>query len=228
MDWDATEIPVLTDIDWQGTRRKVMLMANRNGIMYVLDRTTGQFLLGKPFVEVNWMTGFDEKGRPIQVPGLFVNSEKTVITPANGTNWYPPSYSLSTGLLYVPSWERGAVGGLMQRPSPGYGAMRAFDPRTGEKKWEFKRNDAIFTAGALTTASDLLFTGVGGDYYSGDAAARLVNGYFYALDARTGQFLWQMSLTGTVSSGPMSYSVGGKQYIAVTAGNTLFAFALRR
>jgi alcohol dehydrogenase (cytochrome c) len=228
MDWDATEIPVLTDIDWQGTRRKVMLMANRNGIMYVLDRTTGQFLLGKPFVEVNWMTGFDEKGRPIQVPGLFVNSEKTVIHPANGTNWMPPSYSPSTGLFYVPSWEREAVGGLMQRPSPSYGAMRAFDPRTGEKKWEFKKNDAMFYAGALTTASDLLFTGTSGDYYSGDAASRLTDGYFYALNARTGELLWQMALAGSVQSGPMSYSVAGKQYIAVAAGNTLFVFALRQ
>ncbi|HSP68571.1 MAG TPA: PQQ-binding-like beta-propeller repeat protein [Bryobacteraceae bacterium] len=226
MDWDATEIPVLADIQWQGRPRKVMLWANRNGLMYVLDRSTGQFLMGKPFVEVNWMTGFDEKGRPTQVPGQLDDPEKTNIVPwLAATNWYPPSYSPNTGLFYIPSWERGS---MQRRPSPSYGAIRAFDPETGEKKWEFKRNDAIFTAGALTTASDLLFTGVGGDYYSGDAAARLVNGYFYALDARTGQLLWQMSLAGSVQSGPMSYSVGGKQYIAVTAGNTLFAFALRQ
>jgi alcohol dehydrogenase (cytochrome c) len=228
MDWDATEIPVLAEIDWQGQQRKVMLMANRNGVMYVLDRTTGQFLLGKPFVEVNWMTGFDEKGRPIQVPGLFVNSEKTVIHPANGTNWMPPSYSPSTGLFYVAAWEREAVGGYMQRPSPSYGALRAIDPRTGEKTWEFKKDDGMFYAGALTTASDLLFTGTSGDYYSGDEAARLADRYFYALNARTGEILWQTALTGSVLSGPMSYSVGGKQYIAVAAGNTLFAFALRQ
>jgi outer membrane protein assembly factor BamB len=77
-------------------------------------------------------------------------------------------------------------------------------------------------------ASDLLFTGVWGDSYSGDTAARLADGYFYALDARTGQLLWQMALAGSVQGGPMSYAVGDKQYIAVAAGNTLFAFALRQ
>jgi glucose dehydrogenase len=80
----------------------------------------------------------------------------------------------------------------------------------------------------LTTASDLLFTGVEADNYSDPAAARLANGYFYGLDARTGEVLWQMGLAGAVQSGPMSYSVNGKQFIAVTAGNTLFAFALRQ
>src|SRR4029079_19043109 len=171
------------------------------------------------------MTGFDEKGRPIQVPGLFVNSEKTVIHPANGTNWMPPSYSPSTGLFYVAAWEREAVGGHMQRPSPGYGALRAIDPRTGEKAWVFKKDNGMFSAGVLTTASDLLFTGTSGYYYSGDEASRLADRYFYALNARTGEILWQTALTGSVLSGPMGYSVGGKQYIAVAAGNALFAFA---
>jgi alcohol dehydrogenase (cytochrome c) len=225
MDWDATEIPVLTDIEWQGRTRKVLLQANRNGLMYVLDRITGQFLMGTPFVEVNWMTGFDERGRPLPVPGKVDGTENTNVQPGNGTNWYPPSYSPSTGLFYIPSWERGT---MRQGPSPSYGAMRAFDPQSGEKKWEFKRNDAVFTAGALTTASDLLFTGVWGDFYSGPAAAALADGYFFALDARTGELLWQMALAGSVQSGPMTYSVTGKQYIAVAAGNTLFAFALRQ
>ena len=228
MDWDATEVPVLTDIQWQGQARKVMLFANRNGLMYVLDRVTGEFLMGKPFVEVNWMTGFDPRGRPLKVPGKTDGPEKTTIMPGNGTNWYPPSYSARTGLFYIPSWERGTTMTGMSGQGPGYGAMRAFDPRTGERKWEFVRKDAVFTSGALTTASDLLFTGVWGDSYSGDTAARLADGYFYALDALTGKLLWQMSLAGSVQSGPMSYSVGGKQYIAVAAGNTLFAFALRQ
>jgi alcohol dehydrogenase (cytochrome c) len=226
MDWDATEIPVLADIQWQGQARKVMLFANRNGLMYLLDRTTGQFLMGKPFVEANWMTGFDEKGRPMQVPGQLDDPEKTNIVPwLAATNWFPPSYSPNTGLFYIPAWERGS---MQRRPSPSYGAMRAFDPRTGEKKWEFKKNDAMFPAGALTTASDLLFTGTSGDYYSGDAAAALTGGYFYALNARTGELLWQRDMAGSVQGGPMSYSVAGKQYIAVAAGNTLFAFALRQ
>ena len=218
MDWDATQIPVLTDIEWQGRPRKVMLWANRNGVMYVLDRTSGEFLMGRPFVEVNWMSGFDQKGRPVRVPA----EPGTLTLPTGGaTNWPPPSYSPSTGLFYVPSLEEGA--------NPRYGAMRAFDPHTGEKKWEFKKDSASFNGGALTTASDLLFTGVRGDFGPGrNNAERLADGYFYALDARTGQLLWQMGLAGSVQSGPMTYSVGGKQFIAVAAGNTLFAFALRQ
>jgi alcohol dehydrogenase (cytochrome c) len=219
-DWDATQVPVLADIEWHGRPRKVLLQATKNGLLYVLDRTTGQFLMGKPFVEVNWLDGFDEKGRPVQVSG---NTPDNIL-PFQGIHWAPFSYSLNTGLFYIPSWERATA----KAGTPSYGAMRAFDPRTGEKKWEFKRDNIIFTAGALTTASDLLFTGVWGDTISGSAVARLTDGYFYALDARTGQLLWQTSLAGSVFSGPISYSVAGKQYIAVAAGNTLFAFALRQ
>jgi alcohol dehydrogenase (cytochrome c) len=195
--------------------------------MYVLDRVTGQFLLGKPFVEVNWMKGFDDRGRPVRVPGK-VRSEKTLVLPGVATNWYPPSYSPSTGLFYIPAWERGSVRGDWPPNTPGYGAVRAFDPKTGEKKWEFRRDDAIFESGVLTTGSDLLFTGVAGDDYSPPAAALLADRYFYALDARTGELLWRMALDGEVRSGPMSYSVGGKQYIAVSTFRTLFTFALRQ
>jgi alcohol dehydrogenase (cytochrome c) len=216
-DWDSTQIPVLTDIEWQGRPRKVMLWANRNGLMYVLDRTTGQFLMGKPFVELNWMSGFDQQGRPNRVPPK--PGVSTLPQAGYGaTNWPPPSYSPSTGLFYIPALEEGA--------DPRYGAIRAFDPHTGEMKWEFKKEHASFY-GALTTATGLVFTGVRGDFGAGNATAeRLADGHFYALDARSGQLLWQMGLAGSVQSGPISYSVGNKQYILATAGNTLFAFAL--
>ena len=91
-------------------------------------------------------------------------------------------------------------------------------------KWEFRKDHAIFKSGALTTASDLLFTGVLGQGPQGAP----VDGQFYALDARTGERLWDRTLPGSVQAGPMSYSVADKQYIAVVAGNTLFAFALRQ
>ena len=236
MDYDSTQVPVLADMEWKGQPRKVMLWANRNGLMYVLDRVTGQFLLGKPFVEVNWMNGFDEKGRPMRVPGKVPTPQGSLIKPTvlGGTNWYPPSYSPRTGLFYVSSWENtGTVATEGGRPKgtgntpmaaatlatnlkteeEGYGAVRAFDPKTGERKWEFKMND-ITWAGVLTTASDLLFSG-----------GR--EGYFFALNARNGELLWKAALGGQVNSGPMSYSVNGKQYVAVCAGNALFAFALR-
>src|SRR5437867_5537737 len=88
-DYDSTQVPVLADVQWKGSPRKVMLWANRNGFFYVLDRATGQFLLGKPFVEVNWSSGFDGTGRPQRVPGMVPTPQGTLILPGNqgGTNW---------------------------------------------------------------------------------------------------------------------------------------------
>ncbi|MBI4474828.1 MAG: PQQ-dependent dehydrogenase, methanol/ethanol family [Acidobacteria bacterium] len=245
-DYDAVQVPVLADMEWQGKPRKLMLWANRNGFFYVLDRSTGEFLLGRPFVEVSWASGLDAKGRPIRVPGVAPTREGMLILPGvqGGTNWYSPSYSPRTGLMYVPTWanysqlfvktpveyEEGRTytggGGRSPVPGPrapqvnqrkeeeGYGAVRAIDPKTGERKWEFKMTD-VTDAGILTTASNVLFSG-----------GR--EGYFYALDARTGALLWKVHLGGNVASGPISYAVGGRQYIAVSAGNSLFTFALRR
>jgi alcohol dehydrogenase (cytochrome c) len=203
-------------MNWQGRPRKVMLWANKNGLMYVLDRVTGQFLKGTPFVEVNWMNGFDEKGRPLRVPRTGTARPKG----PGGTNWHAPSYSPRTGLLYVASrWDDGQMG-----------AVRALDPNTGERKWEFTLTRTTHAAGILTTAADLLFSGV--QRWRAGAAPQIdpdpvADGYFYALDARTGQLLWKMDLGGDVRSGPMTYAVRGKQYVAVAAGNSLFAFALR-
>src|SRR5207248_4199330 len=78
-DWDATQIPVLVDMPWQGRPRKTMLWANRNGMFYVLDRENGQFLLGKPFTKVNWATGFDERGRPLRAPGIVPTLAGTLV-----------------------------------------------------------------------------------------------------------------------------------------------------
>src|SRR6266550_2020349 len=106
-DWDSNQIPVLADMTWEGRPRKLMLWANRNGFYYVLDRTSGQFLLGKPFVKQNWNVGFDEKGRPIKAPMTKTSKEGVLIYPGNqgGTNWFNPSYSPHTGLFYVNAWE---------------------------------------------------------------------------------------------------------------------------
>lgn len=245
-DYDSTQVPVLADITWQGQPRKVILWANRNGFWYVLDRTNGKFLQGKPFTAVNWAEGFDENGRPKRV--LFPTAEGTLIYPNNqgATNWYPPSFSPRTGYFYIPSWmdtystyTKGAVeykegnqyvgrfptmafpalrtgpGAINQRlPEEGYGAIQAFDPKSGERKWEFKMID-VTDSGVLTTASDLVFAG-----------GR--EGYFFALDARTGAQLWRGSVGGQVSAGPMSYAVNGRQYVAIAAGSALFVYALRQ
>ncbi|HET9217151.1 MAG TPA: PQQ-binding-like beta-propeller repeat protein, partial [Terriglobia bacterium] len=141
MDWDSAQVPVLADIEWQGRPRKVMLWPNRNGLLYVLDRITGEFLMGKPFVEVNWMDGFDEKGRPLRRPGMtrrLTNAGlgakgDNPIKPGSATNWPPPSYSLSTGLLYTGAHERPDTP-FSAPASPSFSAIRAFDPQNLEMK----------------------------------------------------------------------------------------------
>jgi alcohol dehydrogenase (cytochrome c) len=217
-DIDAGQVPVLVDTDWLGRPRRLMLWANKNGLMYVLDRATGQLLMGKPFVEVNWMKGLDDRGRPITVP----LKEGEAVRGPGGTNWFPPSYSPRTGLFYIPA----------RLTSIDTGAVRAIDPTTGDLNWEFQLSRTTHTAGILTTATDLLFSGTQ-RYVRGATPQRppdpvhLADGYFFAVNARSGQLLWSRSLGGDVRAGPMSYSVNGKQYVAVAAGNSLFAFALR-
>ena len=107
-DWDSTQVPVLADINWQGKPRKVMLWANRNGFFYVLDRTTGEFLLGKPFIKETWANGLDKDGRPIKAPEFWPKPMGGIaVMPGSqgGTNWYPPSFSPQTGLFYLSVWD---------------------------------------------------------------------------------------------------------------------------
>jgi len=248
-DYDSTQVPVLADMDWNGKPRKLMLFANRNGFFYVLDRVTGQFLQGTPFVKVNWASGLDKNGRPIPTP----QPAGMPVWPGNqgGTNWYPPAYSPRTGLFYFSAWENyattyrreqavyqsgrlfsgGAPGGISPAPGAptlgigrrgpidywtsevGNGATVAMDPHTGKRAWSFSQYD-VTDAGMLTTATDLLFTG-----------GR--EGYFYALDARSGQLLWKTNLGGSIVNAPITYEIDGKQYVSVIAGNILSTFALQ-
>ncbi len=236
-DWDSVQVPVLADIEWKGRPRKVMLWANRSGVFYVLDRTTGEFLLGKPFVKTNWLAGFDEKGRPLRTPGVVPTKEGTLVYPGNqgATNWYNPSYSPKTGLFYIPTWENSSTTYIKDEEPPEfhsgqtfsgafprggrkeddfYSAIRAIDPRTGEKKWNYRLRVPSTEAGVLTTAGNILFSG-GRD------------GAFYALDARDGKLLWETNLGPSVAAGPMTFAVNGKQYVSIQAGPSLFTFALR-
>ena len=248
-DYDSVQVPVLADITWRGTPVKAMVWANRNGNFYVLDRETGRFLAGKPFVKVNWMDTFDERGRPHQT----VQPAGQPTWPGNqgGTNWYSPSYSPHTGLFYVSAWENYATifggtpveyqegrnfGGGQNRPLvpvpgapslPGLrrgpinnwteaaanGAVLALDAATGEQKWRYPMTD-VTDSGILTTAADVLFTG-----------GR--EGYFHAIDARSGSLLWKTNLGAQIVSGPISYEVDGKQYVTAISGLSLCVFGLR-
>jgi|TARA_B100001750_G_scaffold246555_1_gene269230 alcohol dehydrogenase (cytochrome c) len=248
-DYDSVQVPILADIEWNGEPRRVMLWANRNGYFYVLDRVTGEFLDGTPFVRVNWSSGLDENGRPIPTP----QPEGMPTWPGNqgGTNWYPPSFSPRTGLFYFSAWQdyatiyrpeeseyqpgRAFLGGGFDvlTPAPeapgvgigrtnpintwtnevGHAALKAMDPQTGEARWQYDQFD-VSDSGMLTTATDLLFTG-----------GR--EGHFHALDAVTGELLWKASLGGQIVMAPITYMVGGIQYVSVISGHTLITFSLR-
>jgi alcohol dehydrogenase (cytochrome c) len=239
LDYDSTQVPVLADIDWRGTPRRVMLWANRNGILYALDARTGEFLSGKPYVVHNWFGGFDANGRLQRKPGMEIDKTAKLFRPHvhGAINWAPTSFSPRTGLYYVSHWENSgivAMEGLFPQPvginrrqtgmgqvnlepffnnnDEAYGVIRAYDPHTLEAKWEHRMAD-ITWAGVLSTAGDLVFGG-----------GR--EGYFLALDARTGELLWRASLGGQINAGAMSYAVNGRQYVAIAAGSALFSFAL--
>ena len=254
-DWDAVQVPVLVDMKWEGKPRKVLLWADRNGFFYVLDRVTGQFLMAKAFVKQNWNAGFTKEGRPLLTEQAQHTKEGTNIFPdlQGGTNWFSPSYSQRTHLFYLNArdnqsylfikanqeYEEGAEYKSEGRPPRTKGtrpivgmdedqftAVRALEPTTGRIKWEFRLDSGVGlatyhdykaehgAAGILTTASDLLFTG-----------GR--QGNFVALDARDGRLLWSRNLGGALLMNPMTYSVAGRQYVAVNAGTSLFVFGLR-
>jgi alcohol dehydrogenase (cytochrome c) len=239
LDYDSTQVPVLADIDWRGTPRKVMLWANRNGIMYVLDRVTGELLHGKPYVKHNWWAGFDEHGRLQRLPGMEIDKEPKLFYPHvhGAINWAPTSFSPRTGLYYVSHWENSSIiamegmfpqqNGVNRRQTAmgqvnlepffndddeAYGVIRAYDPNTLDPQWEHRMAD-ITWAGVLSTAGDVVFGG-----------GR--EGYFLALDARSGELLWRESLGGQINAAPMTYAVDGRQYVAIAAGSALFSFAL--
>jgi alcohol dehydrogenase (cytochrome c) len=230
-DWDATEIPVLLDVNWEGQPRKLLIQANRNGFFYVLDRTNGQFLHANAFSHITWAKGIDAKGRPIVLPGSNPTPEGTLVCPGagGGTNWMSPSYNPHTGLLYVAcreqcdkfftspqAYRQGHlyIGSSWETIPDGkdWGGLRAFDPLTGTLKWDFKYTSAPW-GGAMSVA--------GGVVFAGDMEGNLI-----ALDARTGQHLWHFQTGSAIIASPIAYAVNGRQYVAIPSGSALFAFAL--
>ena len=176
-DWDATEVPVHADLMIAGTLRQVVMFANRNGFYYTLDRATGEVLVARPFVRTTWATEVDADGRPVMLPGHIPSEEGEITCPdlTGGTNFWPPTFDPATGTFFVNAreacmtffaWEQEFIagerftGGAGQRITddpemPVYGALRALDPTTGERLWEF-RYPTPSTSGLLTTASGLI------------------------------------------------------------------------
>jgi len=238
-DWDSTEDLVLVDRVWHNRQRKLLLHADRNGHFYVLDRTTGEFLAGTPFIHQTWNSGFDAKGRPKPIPGSNSSPEGSFLvypTPGGATNFGAPSYSPVTGLFYLEYSEAGAVyvsapqapqkgreylGEGPPRPLPPRGpndpapnaGIKALDVETGKTVWDFKLFQGSLANGVLATAGFVVF-----------ASSR--DGNLIALDAKTGKYLWHYQTSGNHAASPISYAIDGRQYVALTAGNVLYSFAL--
>jgi alcohol dehydrogenase (cytochrome c) len=230
-DWDACETPMLLDLNWQGIPRKLVIQANRNGFFYVLDRETGEFLMGKPFARQNWAKGLDAKGRPILRENTEPSPEGTPLCPglAGAANWMAPSYNPETGWFYFPVREQcdvyyssppvyvegkpywGSVfRGLTDEKE--WGLLKALDPRTGETKWDFRYFRAPW-AGTMSTAGGLIF--------AGDE-----DGYLMAFDARSGKTLWKLYTGNRLVSAPITWELKGRQYITMPSGAALITLAL--
>ncbi len=230
-DWDANETPMLLDLNWRGKPRKLVVQANRNAFFYVLDRVTGEFLLGKPFAKQTWAKGLDAKGRPIVLPDSVPTPEGTRVCPslAGAANWPAPSYNPQTGWFYFPVRESCDIyysappklvegkqyWGSVSRGATDekeYGLIKALDPLTGETKWDFRVYRGPW-AGTLSTAGGLLF--------AGDE-----DGYLMAFDARTGKNLWKLNTGTRIASSPITYMIDGRQFVTIPSGSSILTFAL--
>jgi alcohol dehydrogenase (cytochrome c) len=233
-DWDATQVPILADLTIGGQPRKVVMFANRNGFYYTLDRTNGKVIVAKPYVVTTWAKEVDSNGRPILLPGNVPDEKGALTCPEiqGGTNFWPPSYDPAQRLFFVNAREACATyyawrqeyvpgerytGGAGQRAKGpdqrAYGALRAIDPITGERRWEFEYITPS-TSGLLSTASGVIF--------SGDA-----EGNFLAVDSRSGKFLWRFQMGSALhGTSAITYMLDGRQHVLVPAGSTLTSWAL--
>jgi alcohol dehydrogenase (cytochrome c) len=224
-DWDAAEVPVLVDGNFDGKPRKMLLQSSRNGYFFVLDRTNGESLLTVPFGPVNWAKGIDKKGQPIPNPDKEPAPDGRIIAPDEGglANFRSPSFDETTGLYIVnshPSWSL-----YFAKPADGtYGwagadydlwstsVIEAIDYKTGKNVWTHKMQGSS-SSGILTTASGLTFLG--------DS-----KGNFLALDTRTGKTLWHAGTGGHIETSAISYELDGRQYVLMGSGQMLMAWAL--
>jgi len=226
-DWDSTQTAVLIDDEVNGQKRKLIAQAARNGHYFLLDRTTGKAIVSSEYVKTNWWKGYDAKGQPIPLPEKMPQIAGALVTPNQGgaTNWQSPSFSPATGLYYV-SASRAFSIYYIYDPSDnpmGWGGsdrggwsesmLQAIDYKTGKIRWTHKWEGAGPRAGVMSTAGNVVFTG--------GASNDLV-----ALDATTGQALWHSILNTSISNGPITYELDGRQYVVAAAGDTVWTFVM--
>lgn len=226
-DWDSNHMPVLADIEWEGEPRRVVMVGNRNGFFYVLDRENGELLLGEPFTATTWAREIGPDGRPII---LNDGSLGCLPDPWGSTNFYPPTFfpgldlfilnARETCATYVPEepantpGQANFGGTVYIDAEAGYGALRALDIHTGELEWEFTYPSPTF-GGVMSTASGLVFAG---DH----------EGNFMAFNAESGENLWHYQTGSRIwGAAAITYMLDGIQYVMIPSGTTLTAFALR-
>ena len=232
-DYDANETPVLLSAKVNGRMLDLLVQANRNGFLYILDRTDGKFLKATPFVKkLDWAKGIDASGRPT-LSGKIPSAEGTEICPSvdGATNWFSPSYNPVTGLFYVMALESCSVffahpqefaqgqtfydtGTKLAPDDHAQKVLLAYSVPEGKIVWRYPQvGRGNSWGGTLTTAGDLVF--FGND-----------TGGFEAVGARTGRALWQFNTGQSMHASPMSYAVDGAQYVAIAAGSDVISFAL--
>jgi alcohol dehydrogenase (cytochrome c) len=232
-DYDAVETPILIDAVYHGAPRKLLVQANRNGYIYILDRTNGQFLSAAPFVEkLNWAKGIDAQGRPL-LTGIEPSAAGSRVCPgySGATNWFAPSYSESTHSVYFMALEECETyflkpqnfhegqayysTGVKRIPDEiSQKVLVAFNLDTNSIAWKYPQAGAgRSSSGTLVTAGSLVFFGDD-------------SGSLEAVDASTGKPLWHFNTGQEISASPMSYAILGKQYVAIAAGSNVFSFAL--
>jgi alcohol dehydrogenase (cytochrome c) len=226
-DWDANQPLVLVDAPFRGRERKLLLHANRNGFLYVLDRTNGEFLQASPMVKkLTWASGIGADGRPQLLPNNETTPGGVQTCPAvrGATNWYSTAYNPSTSLYYVMTVEDcsiyrkahdGGYAPIDDPINPAMKVLRAFALETGKIAWELpltgppERN----YSGVLSTAGGLVFFGE-------------TSGGFAAVDAKSGRYLWHFEASEPWKASPITYMVDGRQYVAIASGSNILSFAL--
>jgi alcohol dehydrogenase (cytochrome c) len=229
-DVDGTDEHVLADLRVAGQMRKTMIQLNKNGFMYVIDRTNCALIAANAYVKVNWASRIDlETGRPIltDVYKRFFAGEEVEIWPSRGSNAVPVAFNPNTGLIYATTWNLPRIQKLAAPPEKpqaigtnstgivarlpdvkagdALGHLVAINPLTAEKKWEIPLTDFPNSAGMLATGGGLVFTGS-------------LAGDFMALDEETGKTVWQFKTGSSINSTPITYTYNGRQYVTIASG----------
>jgi quinohemoprotein ethanol dehydrogenase len=233
-DYTATQHMILAELNIDGTERKVIMQAPKNGFFYVIDRETGEFISANNFVPVTWATHIDPKsGRPVETDGARYTGGVHLPGPLGAHNWHPMSFSPDTGLVYIPAqeapwvygtdtnysykegaWNTGTDFNLAVLPTDIalfkqlkamlQGRLIAWDPVAQEERWSFEHGGP-WNGGVLSTSGGLVFQGT-------------ADAHFAAYDASSGERLWRFFTQTGVAAAPITYQIDGEQYVAVASG----------